>query len=48
MSNNEKLSIIIKVMRLLREGRIDRTTTNINVLRMINNEHEEKDDLHQR
>lgn len=36
MSDTEKLSVIIKVMRLLREGKIDRMTTNINVLRMIN------------
>jgi hypothetical protein len=38
MNNTEKLSIIIKVMRLLRLGKIDRTTTNINVLRMVNGE----------
>ena len=38
MSNNEKLSVIIQVMRLLRMGMIDRTTTNIEVLRLINKE----------
>ena len=38
MSNNEKLAVIIQVMRLLRLGKIDRTTTNIDVLRMINKE----------
>ena len=38
MSNNEKLTVIIQVMRLLRLGKIDRTTTNIDVLRMINKE----------
>jgi hypothetical protein len=38
MSNNEKLAVIIQVMRLLRLGKIDRTTTNIDVLRLINKE----------
>jgi len=38
MSNNEKLVVIIQVMRLLRSGKIDRTTTNIDVLRLINKE----------
>jgi hypothetical protein len=38
MSNNEKLAVIIQVMRLLRLGKIDRMTTNIDVLRMINKE----------
>lgn len=38
MSNNEKLLVIIQVMRLLRSGKIDRSTTNIDVLRMINKE----------
>lgn len=38
MSNNEKLAVIIQVMRLLRLGKIDRKTTNIDVLRLINKE----------
>lgn len=36
MTNTDKLSIIIKVMYLLRAGKIDRSTTNIEVLRLIN------------
>lgn len=36
MTNTDKLSIIIKVMRLLRTGKIDQRTTNIQVLRLIN------------
>lgn len=35
MTDTDKLSIIIKVMRLLRTGKIDASTTNINVLRLI-------------
>ena len=37
MSNTDKLRIIIKVMYLLRTGKINRSTTNIQVLRLINN-----------
>lgn len=36
MTNTEKLMVIIKVMRLLRDGKIDSMTKNIDVLRMIN------------
>lgn len=36
MTETDKLSIIIKVMKLLRTGKIDQRTTNIQVLRLIN------------
>ena len=36
MTDTDKLSIIIKVMKLLRTGKIDQRTTNIQVLRLIN------------
>lgn len=35
MTDTDKLSIIIKVMKLLRTGKIDQRTTNIQVLRLI-------------
>lgn len=35
MTENDVLRIIIKVMYLLRAGKIDRNTTNIQVLRLI-------------
>lgn len=35
MTQTEELSIVIKVMHLLRTGKIDASTTNINVLRLI-------------
>ena len=35
MIATEEMGVVIKVMHLLREGRIDRTTKNIDVLRMI-------------
>jgi hypothetical protein len=35
MTDTDKLSIIIKVMKLLRTGKIDKRTTNIQVLRLI-------------
>lgn len=35
MTATEEMGVVIKVMHLLREGRIDRTTKNIDVLRMI-------------
>lgn len=37
MTQTEELSIVIKVMHLLRTGKIDASTTNINVLRLIRN-----------
>lgn len=38
MSDNEKLSVIIKVMKLVRLGKVTASTKNIDVLRMINKE----------
>lgn len=35
MTTTEELNVIIKVMHLLRTGKIDASTTNINVLRLI-------------
>lgn len=35
MTASEELRIVIKVMHLLRTGKIDASTTNINVLRLI-------------
>ena len=35
MRTNDILRVIIQVMQLLREGKIDRSTTNIQVLRLI-------------
>ena len=35
MTDTDQLSIIIKVMKLLRTGKIDQRTTNIQVLRLI-------------
>lgn len=34
----EEMQVVIKVMRLLRTGNIDRTTTNIEVLKLLKNE----------
>ena len=33
-----EMAIVIKIMRLLRIGKIDRTTTNIEVLKLLKNE----------
>ena len=35
MTTTEELSVVIKVMHLLRTGKINAETTNINVLRII-------------
>lgn len=35
MNDNETLGVIVKVMHLLRTGKINSTTKNIDVLRMI-------------
>jgi hypothetical protein len=34
----DEMAIVIKVMKLLRSGKIDRTTTNIEVLKLLKNE----------
>lgn len=34
----DEMAIVIKVMKLLRQGKIDRTTTNIEVLKLLKNE----------
>lgn len=34
----DEMAIVIKVMRLLRAGKIDRKTTNIEVLKLLKNE----------
>jgi hypothetical protein len=34
----DEMAIVIKVMRLLRTGKIDRKTTNIEVLKLLKNE----------
>ena len=34
----EEMQVVIKVMHLLRAGKIDRTTTNIEVLKLLKNE----------
>lgn len=38
MSIMDEMAIVIKIMRLLRTGKIDRTTTNIEVLKLLKNE----------
>lgn len=38
MSIMDEMAIVIKVMRLLRTGKIDRKTTNIEVLKLLKNE----------
>ena len=38
MSIMDEMAIVIKIMRLLRIGKIDRTTTNIEVLKLLKNE----------
>ena len=38
MSIMQEMAIVIKVMKLLRSGKIDRTTTNIEVLKLLKNE----------
>lgn len=38
MSITEEMQVVINVMRLLRMGKIDRTTTNIEVLKLLKNE----------
>lgn len=42
MTDTDKLSIIIKVMKLLRTGKIDQRTTNIQVLRLINGNNDKR------
>ena len=34
----EEMQVVIKVMHLLRTGKIDRTTTNTEVLKLLKNE----------
>lgn len=38
MSITEEMQVVIKVMRLLRMGKIDRTTKNIEVMKLLKNE----------
>ena len=38
MSITEEMQVVIKVMRLLRTGKIDRTTKNIEVMKLLKNE----------
>lgn len=38
MSITEEMAVVIKVMRLLRTGKIDRKTKNIEVLKLLKNE----------
>jgi hypothetical protein len=40
MNITEEMGVVIKVMRLLRQGKIDRHTTNIEVLKMVINNKE--------
>ena len=40
MSIMDEMVVVIKVMRLLRQGKIDRHTTNIEVLKMVINNKE--------
>jgi hypothetical protein len=40
MSIMDEMAIVIKIMRLLRTGKIDRHTTNIEVLKMVINNKE--------
>ena len=37
MSIMDEMAIVIKIMRLLRTGKIDRTTTNIEVMKLLKN-----------
>lgn len=43
MTQTEELGVVIKVMHLLRIGKIDASTTNINVMRLL---HNDKDRVH--
>ena len=40
MSIMDEMGVVIKVMRLLRQGKINRQTTNIEVLKMVINNKE--------
>lgn len=42
MTQTEELGVVIKVMHLLRIGKIDASTTNINVMRLLH----DKDRVH--
>ena len=37
MSIMDEMAIVIKIMRLLRTGKIDRTTNNIEVMKLLKN-----------
>ena len=38
MNIMDEMAVVIKIMRLLRTGKIDRTTKNIEVLKLLKNE----------